>query len=297
MADEQRTANTWMTLVTILWALLGVGVVLLILWWAGIIGGGPGSTADGNGTTIAETNGDGEGNGNGEQGAGNGQDEQQTASQRGQSAYSSSCAMCHGPSLEGIEAPPLAGPVFMERWGGHPVNWLYFQAYTSMPPDNPGSLEDQAYTDILVYILSENGLLEGDEEFRPYDPLLEAMIIGTAQEQDFTLQHRIEELRRTVHEPFEEAEQQDPETGSDEVGVPATPGTDDSGDEGNGEADSGNGTDADGEDGESEEEEADSEDTDGAAEDNTVQPVDDVPAEGAGNIEDEGDEGNGGNGE
>jgi len=267
-----------------------------------------GADGGGNGDS-SETDGDGGDTANGEE-TGNGQSDngdaqQETAAQRGQSAYSSNCAMCHGPSLEGIEAPPLAGPVFMERWGGHPVNWLYFQAYTSMPPDTPGSLDDQAYTDIMVHILTENGLLEGDEEFRPYDPLLEMMIIGTQEQQDFTLQHRIEELRRTVHEPFEEAEQEDPETGADETGIPPAETSDSPAEDGPRDPLGGNGGEADdngnGNSAENGAADNDVEDEgDGTDSDHEIQPTDDVPAEGAGNIEDEGgdaDEGNGGNGE
>ncbi len=221
----------------------------------------------------------------------------QTALERGQGSYSSSCAMCHGASLEGTEAPPLAGPVFMERWGGHPVNWLYFQAYTSMPPHSPGSLDDQAYTDIIVYILSENGVLGGDEEFRPRDPRLEALIIGTGEQQDFTLEHRINELRRTLHEPFEEAEQEDPEAGAGEVGVPETETADESADE-NGDSAEENG-DGEGNGNGNGNDDTDSENVGGEWDDDAIQETDEVPAEGPGNVEDadEGDEGNGGNGE
>lgn len=145
---------------------------------------------------------------------------ERTAAGRGAALYASHCAMCHGATLAGISAPPLAGPVFMERWGGHPVEWLYYQARVSMPPQAPGSLADEDYVDLIVYVLSENGVLEGDEEFAPLDPALGATIIGGPELQDHTLQQRIDALRQTLHLPFGEDEADDPETGADEVGLP-----------------------------------------------------------------------------
>lgn len=145
---------------------------------------------------------------------------ERTAAGRGAALYASHCAMCHGATLAGISAPPLAGPVFMERWGGHPVEWLYYQARVSMPPQAPGSLGDEDYVDLIVFVLSENGVLEGDEEFAPLDPTLDSTIIGGPELQDNTLQQRIDTLRQTLHLPFGEAEADDPEAGADEVGLP-----------------------------------------------------------------------------
>lgn len=189
--------------------------------------------------------GNGAGNGNGDAQSGEseeagGQDESQqadgagsggdqaaqegTSAERGASMYASNCAMCHGQTLRGVDAPPLAGPVFMDRWGGHPVDWLYFQAHTSMPPDSPGSLDEQAYVDIIVHILAENGILEGDEEFVPDDLLLRSIIIGNAEQQDATLENRIDALRRTLHEPFADFEEfGEPDTGTTEPGGPRSP--------------------------------------------------------------------------
>ncbi len=208
---------------------------------------GSGDEASGNGEG-AETGDSAEAEGDG------GQQEAQedTAAGRGSALYQSNCARCHGANLAGVTAPPLAGPVFMERWGGHPVHWLYFQARMSMPPEAPRSLADEAYVDLIVYVLTENGLLEGDEEFEPGDARLEAMIIGTAADQDLTLQRRIDELRQTLHRPFDQVT--DPEAGTEETGVPAAQdqgeeeGTEDGEAEGDGE--NGEGENADGQDGE-----------------------------------------------
>jgi mono/diheme cytochrome c family protein len=122
--------------------------------------------------------------------------------ERGAELYAQHCARCHGETLSGNVAPALAGPVFFERWGGHPVDWLHFQAKTSMPPHSPGTLDDQDYTDIIVYALAENGLLEGHEQFRANDPELLGFIIVREGEEPEGLQQRIERLREAVHAPF-----------------------------------------------------------------------------------------------
>lgn len=220
-------------------------------------GNGESNGENGNGADEGDESANGDnGEADGENGAdmANGEDAEVTdgtSAERGASMYASNCAMCHGQTLHGVDAPPLAGPVFMERWGGHPVDWLYFQAHTSMPPDSPGSLDDQAYIDIIVHVLAENGILEGDEEFVPDDLLLRSIIIGSVDQQNVTLENRIESLRRTLHEPFAETEAEDPETEVDLTGSPRSPvsfrqtpeATDDSGldggDDGNGEDDSG----------------------------------------------------------
>ncbi len=255
-----------------------------------------GAENGGNGEPDSEADGEANGEENGEapddtevtEDDADAQDEQEatTAAARGASSYSASCAMCHGPTLEGITAPPLAGPVFMDRWGGHPVDWLYFQAHTSMPPDAPGSLDDQAYVDIIVHILTQNGLLEGDEQFIPNDPLLVNMIIGGPEQQSADLHSRIDALRRELHDPFEEDESGDPEDGGtqvEEVGVPELP--DDPEPDENGEEEAAEEEEANGENGEDnggaeeadDEEEEDAEEADDAA----IDPEEsEIPVEG-----------------
>ena len=38
---------------------------------------------------------------------------------RGRTLYQQRCTMCHGESLTGGLAPPLAGSMFLGAWGGH----------------------------------------------------------------------------------------------------------------------------------------------------------------------------------
>ena len=85
--------------------------------------------------------------------------------ERGATAYSEICAECHGPELEGGDVvPPLAGDGFMRFWLGTTAGDLFERVRTSMPPDDPGKLTAQQYTDIVAHILKTNGFPAGAEE-------------------------------------------------------------------------------------------------------------------------------------
>src|SRR5437868_484876 len=54
----------------------------------------------------------------------------------GETVYRTSCASCHGASLAGGSAPPLAGPRFAASWNDPRVTLddLFFVLRTTMPP-------------------------------------------------------------------------------------------------------------------------------------------------------------------
>lgn len=130
------------------------------------------------------------------------------AAGRGQQAFSLHCARCHGDDLEGNVAPALGGDVFFERWGGHPVDWLYFQARAAMPPHGAGSLREQTYADIVVYLLTANGVLEGFESFTPGDVAFRTLVIERRQGADDlpALEDQVDRLRETLHGPQDDVE-------------------------------------------------------------------------------------------
>ena len=79
----------------------------------------------------------------------------------GQLAYESVCASCHMANLQGdFEAPELAGPNFLNRWGGREVNELFLHMQASMPPAGRKP-SDESFTDIIAYLLERNGLEAG----------------------------------------------------------------------------------------------------------------------------------------
>ncbi len=79
----------------------------------------------------------------------------------GQTAYNTNCARCHGFQLEGPDAPGLAGSDVMQNWDT--AGGLYDFISVAMPPENPGGLGEEAYINIVAYIMSFNGAQPGDE--------------------------------------------------------------------------------------------------------------------------------------
>jgi mono/diheme cytochrome c family protein len=78
----------------------------------------------------------------------------------GQTAYNSNCAQCHGRQLEGPEAPGLYGMDIMQNWDT--AGGLYEFIKVAMPPSAPGMLGDDAYLNIVAYIMQFNGAQPGD---------------------------------------------------------------------------------------------------------------------------------------
>ncbi|HLH94121.1 MAG TPA: c-type cytochrome [Xanthobacteraceae bacterium] len=91
--------------------------------------------------------------------------------ERGHLAYAHNCLDCHGSNLDNGEfgGPPLKGSSFARHWDASSVGALFSFMKAKMPPDRPGQLNDETYTDIITYILSENGYKPTDKEL-PTDP-------------------------------------------------------------------------------------------------------------------------------
>ncbi len=85
--------------------------------------------------------------------------------QRGQVAYAKSCASCHGPHLnDGQFGPPMKGEAFRAHWSNQSPPALRQLIIQRMPPASPGSLDSGAYTDLVAYLLRENGDQAGASE-------------------------------------------------------------------------------------------------------------------------------------
>jgi len=90
---------------------------------------------------------------------------------RGQAVYSGACGSCHGRRLNGApddpdmrSTPPLARARFLRIWQGRSLATLFEYTRASMPEDNPDSLSDQEYVDVIAYMLTVGGMPAGDEE-------------------------------------------------------------------------------------------------------------------------------------
>ena len=98
--------------------------------------------------------------------------------ERGQAAYNAHCAECHGEGLGGGEmAPGLTGVAFRFRWRGLKVADIYDSVQSTMPPEEPATLGDQAYIDVVAFLLSANGYPTGDRELAADSGLLEGIAV------------------------------------------------------------------------------------------------------------------------
>lgn len=80
----------------------------------------------------------------------------------GRAMYERECAVCHQSNLQGtFEAPQLAGESFLQFWGDLSPGDLFVRISGSMPPGQAGSLTDQAYLDVVAYLLQANGAPAG----------------------------------------------------------------------------------------------------------------------------------------
>jgi mono/diheme cytochrome c family protein len=86
--------------------------------------------------------------------------------ERGRTSYNQNCQECHGSTLDNGEfgGPPLKGIYFNNHWGAGSVADLTGYAKALMPPDRPGRLTDQTYTDVIAYLLSNNGFAPDGKE-------------------------------------------------------------------------------------------------------------------------------------
>lgn len=71
----------------------------------------------------------------------------------GQSVYDASCRVCHRMDFYRD---------VLRKWNGRPLVDFFYSILGEMPADNPGSLFDEEYTEVIAYILSENGFPSGD---------------------------------------------------------------------------------------------------------------------------------------
>jgi len=94
---------------------------------------------------------------------------------RGEIVYQRSCAACHGVTLSGDAAPPLAGPPFQASWS-HPdmtLDDLFFLVRTTMPPNASGSVTLEDHAAVVAFILERNGYAPGSTPLAIGAPALE----------------------------------------------------------------------------------------------------------------------------
>jgi mono/diheme cytochrome c family protein len=84
---------------------------------------------------------------------------------RGQQVYRRSCAVCHLDNLAGdAVSPSLVGDAFAARYGSSTIYDMVTAIRESMPQNAPDSLGDQAYVDLVAFLLKANGRRAGAVE-------------------------------------------------------------------------------------------------------------------------------------
>lgn len=90
---------------------------------------------------------------------------------RGRDVYTGACGLCHGRRLNGApddpdmrSTPPLARARFLREWEGRSLATLLAYTRLTMPEDNPGSLTDAEYVDVIAYMLSVGRMPAGNGE-------------------------------------------------------------------------------------------------------------------------------------
>lgn len=77
------------------------------------------------------------------------------------------CSLCHGEDLRGRgPAPALIGANFTSKWERASATDLLNNVRTTMPQTRPGSLKQEAYIEIVAYLLRENSLSLREAELR-----------------------------------------------------------------------------------------------------------------------------------
>ncbi len=92
---------------------------------------------------------------------------------RGKALFQSRCTACH-------DTARFTGEGFVKNWAGQPMADLFTLVSTTMPEDNPGSLEPQQSADILAFFLALNGFKHGDTELNGTVEALKAVTIVPA---------------------------------------------------------------------------------------------------------------------
>ncbi|MDA0688469.1 MAG: cytochrome c [Proteobacteria bacterium] len=76
----------------------------------------------------------------------------------GQAVYDAQCKNCHNMRFYRDT---------LRSWNNQPLLYLWENIMGTMPADNPGSLMYEEYTDVIAYILHENGFPAGEATLDP----------------------------------------------------------------------------------------------------------------------------------
>lgn len=84
---------------------------------------------------------------------------------KGEEVWKSICMECHGPASTNADAPKLLRQAALNGFPTAQATFEYVR--DSMPYDNPGTLQEQQYWDVLAFLLSKHGVGMGDAPLGP----------------------------------------------------------------------------------------------------------------------------------
>jgi mono/diheme cytochrome c family protein len=90
--------------------------------------------------------------------------------ERGKKVFEAKCTACH-------DTARFTGDTFLDPWAGKPLKDVWDIASGTMPEDNPGSLPQQDYGDIIAYFLHLNAFPTGDAELKGEAAAMSAVMI------------------------------------------------------------------------------------------------------------------------
>jgi len=101
----------------------------------------------------------------------------------GAGLYVRSCIECHGATLRGGEAgPALTGAGFWGKWAGQSLGAFYQITASTMPVNNPNGFGAGEYTDLVAFILQQNGLPAGQVALASSAAELIAIVLDESSE-------------------------------------------------------------------------------------------------------------------
>ncbi len=104
--------------------------------------------------------------------------------QRGEQIYQDECQSCHAVDMRGGPAARgLLGLAFQYVWKDRTLGELFDAMRDQMPPGKPGSLDDQAYADVLAAVLRRNEFPDGARELEADPDALQSIVIRWDQKQ------------------------------------------------------------------------------------------------------------------
>ncbi|PYR48916.1 MAG: hypothetical protein DMF89_14240 [Acidobacteria bacterium] len=96
----------------------------------------------------------------------------QAQASKGAETYRRHCGSCHTPAAH-------SGEAFQSAWDGRTAFELFDYLRTTMPDDRPGRLSRGQYTDVVAYLLQQNGMPAGQRRLSTDPARLERIRIAT----------------------------------------------------------------------------------------------------------------------